>query len=95
MLVCMERVEQLVIRELTFENSPEYHLDLRDIKDVHIYDIVVWVDIFKQKALLQEFGHWDHSHQRLAGFPDEAVEFGIPTFPLNTDGIDPQGECPE
>ena len=91
MLVCMNRVQDLIIRQLTFQNSPEYHLDIRDIKDVHIYDIVIWVDMFKQKELLQHFGHWDHTYQELAGFPKEAVEFGIPTFPLNTDGIDPQG----
>lgn len=38
----------------------------------------IYVDVFKQKELLSQYNLFDH-------------ELGIPTFPLNTDGIDPSG----
>ena len=38
----------------------------------------IYVDVWAQKKLLSGFGHFDHA-------------LGIPTFPLNTDGIDPSG----
>jgi len=38
----------------------------------------IFVDVWKQQRLLQFFGAWDYS-------------INYPTFPLNTDGIDPSG----
>jgi polygalacturonase len=38
----------------------------------------IFVNIFRQETLLKENGLWDHERR-------------IPTFPLNTDGIDPSG----
>lgn len=77
MLVAMERVSDIIIYDVTFKNSPQYHLDLRDIANAHIHDIDIIVDVTKQKKLLGDYGLLN--------------ELGIPTFPLNTDGIDPQG----
>lgn len=77
MLIAMERVSDIIIYDVTFKNSPQYHLDLRDIANAHIHDIDIIVDVTAQKKLLSEHGLLD--------------ELGIPTFPLNTDGIDPQG----
>jgi hypothetical protein len=39
----------------------------------------VVADVDAQRALLKRYGHWD-------------ATFDIPTFPLNTDGIDPSGQ---
>jgi len=77
MLIAMERVENIEISGVRFQNSPQYHLDLRDIKNCYIHDCVIYVDVVKQKELYRQFGYLN--------------EFEIPTFPLNTDGIDPQG----
>jgi polygalacturonase len=38
----------------------------------------IFVDVLRQETLLKENGLWDH-------------DLRIPTFPLNTDGIDPSG----
>ena len=77
MMICMERVSNLLIHELYFKNSPQYHLDLRDLEEVIIRNINIHVDVENQKALYRKYNLLN--------------EIGIPVFPLNTDGIDPQG----
>jgi len=77
-MVAMERVEGIVIDNLYFTNSPNFHLRLHDIKDLHVKNITIYVDTESQHAMLQKSGNW---HE----------ERGVPTFPLNTDGIDPSG----
>ena len=77
MLICMERVSNLLIDKIYFKNSPQYHLDLRDLRDVIIRNINIHVNVEQQKALYKEYNLLN--------------EFGFPVFPLNTDGIDPQG----
>lgn len=41
-------------------------------------NFVIYVDVFKQKVLATKHGWFD-------------FELNFPTFPLNTDGIDPAG----
>ncbi len=60
---------------LTFSNSPRYHLNLDDGVGVYIERTIVKVDLNAQRELLTKHGHWD------------ALK-GLPTFPLNTDGMD-------
>jgi len=55
-----------------------YHMLLTDIDSFLIQNMEIFVDIFKQEELATENGFWD-------------FDLGIPTFPLNTDGIDPSG----
>ena len=47
------------------------------MKDVLVRKINIFVDVEKQLEIYRKF--------------DALDEFGIPTFPLNTDGIDPSG----
>lgn len=77
-ILTLERATNVIIRGITFKNSPYYHLWLHDVKDFVVRDLLIHVDVTSQKKLLGE-----------AGFLDS---LGIPTFPLNTDGIDPAGE---
>lgn len=77
-LLVMEACTDVVIRGVEFRNSPEYHIFLHDVRDVVIRDLSIMVDTIGQKKLLSDHGLLD--------------SFGIPTFPLNTDGIDPAGE---
>ena len=67
--------ENILIEGITFLNSPKYHVNLKDCHNVTVRDFVIEVDVFRQKKMLND-----------AGFIDSK---GIPTFPLNTDGIDP------
>ena len=55
-----------------------YHLFLIDVENFDIRDVEIYVDVYSQKKLAQSFGHYDY-------------KLNIPTFPLNTDGIDPSG----
>lgn len=63
-------------------NSPQFHLKLDDIADFTIRNIDIRVDVFKQRELLTKANKY---------FFDAFGNF-IPTFPLNTDGIDPSGK---
>uniref|UniRef100_A0A914EP65 Polygalacturonase n=1 Tax=Acrobeloides nanus TaxID=290746 RepID=A0A914EP65_9BILA len=78
-LVHMVHCKDIEIYNLYLKNSPYYHLNLEDMLNVHIHDIDIHVDIDKQKELLKKFGGWNK-------------ELDLPTFPLNTDGIDPSGK---
>uniref|UniRef100_A0A7S1GE72 Endo-polygalacturonase n=1 Tax=Bicosoecida sp. CB-2014 TaxID=1486930 RepID=A0A7S1GE72_9STRA len=64
---------------VTLVNSPQFHCKFEAVRNVHVHDMTIFVDVWKQKALLQSYGHWH-------------PEFDFPTFPLNTDGIDPSGQ---
>jgi len=67
--------ENILIDGISFLNSPKYHVNLKDCHNVTVRNFVIEVDVFRQKKMLSD-----------AGFIDRR---GIPTFPLNTDGIDP------
>ncbi len=77
-LLRMNRVRNARIEGIRWTNSPMYHLFLIDIDNFYIADFEIYVDVFEQKKLAQKFGYFDYNS-------------GIPTFPLNTDGIDPSG----
>jgi hypothetical protein len=51
---------------------------LTDIDNFLIQNLEIYVDIYEQTKMSKLFGHFD-------------VSLGFPTFPLNTDGIDPSG----
>jgi polygalacturonase len=77
-LLRMERVKHCTIEGVNWINSPMYHLYLTDIDDFLIQDFEIRVDVFEQKNLALKHGKYD-------------FRLGLPTFPLNTDGIDPAG----
>lgn len=77
-LLRMIRCRNVVIEEITFLNSPLYHMYLTDIDNFLIQNLEIYVDVFEQKKLATFLGIFDN-------------ELNIPTFPLNTDGIDPSG----
>lgn len=77
-LLRMDRVRDVKIQGIRWVNSPMYHLFLIDIENFDIRDTEIYVDVYSQKKLAQTLGHYDY-------------KLDIPTFPLNTDGIDPSG----
>lgn len=77
-LLRMDRVTNCRITGIKWINSPMYHMFLIDIHNFYIADLEIEVDVYEQKALAQKFGKFDYN-------------LNIPTFPLNTDGIDPSG----
>eukprot|EP00730_Choanoeca_flexa_P005330 TRINITY_DN11927_c0_g3_i10.p1 TRINITY_DN11927_c0_g3~~TRINITY_DN11927_c0_g3_i10.p1 ORF type:complete len:327 (+),score=57.78 TRINITY_DN11927_c0_g3_i10:422-1402(+) len=82
-MLVMNQCQHVVIKDLHFYDSPQFHLRLHDIVDFRIHGIEIKVDVEKQRALLAAHDRLTRNHSQL---PD-----GIPTFPLNTDGIDPAG----
>ena len=77
-LLRMDRVRNVEIDGIRWVNSPMYHMFLMDIDNFYIHDFEIFVDVFEQKKLAKQFGFFDY-------------KLDIPTFPLNTDGIDPSG----
>ena len=59
-------------------NSPQFHLSMRNVDQGYFHDFEIHADVRRQKEL----------GQLLQGDPSG---LGVPTFPLNTDGIDPSG----
>jgi hypothetical protein len=55
------------------------------VRNAIIEGVTVWVDVEKQKALLA-------AGNRLSDGTNSQMPKGIPTFPLNTDGIDVKGQ---
>jgi polygalacturonase len=78
-LIKMNRIKNCTIEGLKFFNSPMFHMSLNDIDGFLIQDIEIRVDIFEQKNLAIKHGKYDY-------------RLNLPTFPLNTDGIDPSGK---
>eukprot|EP01006_Ploeotia_vitrea_P046039 TRINITY_DN66990_c2_g1_i1.p1 TRINITY_DN66990_c2_g1~~TRINITY_DN66990_c2_g1_i1.p1 ORF type:complete len:475 (+),score=271.71 TRINITY_DN66990_c2_g1_i1:34-1458(+) len=77
-LFVMELCENVVIENIRARNSPQFHFKLDDFRNVTVRNIDIYVDVTKQQQLLGDHGLLD-------------VMSGLPTFPLNTDGIDPRG----
>mmetsp|Transcript_17902 Transcript_17902/g.34219 ORF Transcript_17902/g.34219 Transcript_17902/m.34219 type:complete len:525 (-) Transcript_17902:197-1771(-) len=68
----------ILIENIRFFNSPMYHIKLSDVEGVEIRGISIDVDTTRQTEMLSERGLWNAADK-------------IPIFPLNTDGIDPDG----
>ena len=65
------------ISGILMRNSPMYHILIDDSKGFWIHDMEIYVDVWGQMTLDKLFG---------VG-PQASIP--VPTFPLNTDGIDP------
>ena len=108
--------QDILISNLRFENSPQYHLKLDHIMNVIIRNITIFVDVGKQRELHRISQSWLPLGNAAYGLISKLKEYipesvlnalesdlpeelekilealGIPTFPLNTDGIDPSGK---
>ena len=115
-MVRMVSSQDILITNLLFVNSPQFHLKLDNIMNVVIRNISIFVDVDKQKELFQKSLCWlplgNSTHGMVSkikeyipekilktldsDLPEELEKIlealGIPTFPLNTDGIDPSGK---
>jgi hypothetical protein len=75
--------KNVLIETVRWENAPQYHLYLRDMLNLTVRNMEVYVDVESQAELLGRKGYLTDGTGDLPA--------GIPTFPLNTDGIDPAG----
>jgi len=91
--------QHILVEKWRLENSPNMNVVFTDVADVIVRHITVYVDVEGQKTLLKKAGHWK-AHEGVALPADSSVLHGkgynlladgIPTFPLNTDGIDIAG----
>ncbi len=78
------RSKNILVDGLEFYNSPLYHLNIEDADNVTVRNFFIHVDVTRQKELLIKAGL-----MMLPPGQTDLFKYGIPTFPLNTDGIDP------
>jgi galacturan 1,4-alpha-galacturonidase len=76
-----EQSENITIDNLSFINSPRFHIFLNDVNNVTIQNFNIYVDVDKQKKL------FNYVSNTLSDMDNK----NIPSYPLNTDGIDPKG----
>lgn len=74
-LIAVDKATKLTFHDLTLKNSPCYHMRIDQSIDVTIFNIDIRVNTTAQLGIFKRF--------YLIGT--------IPLFPLNTDGIDPNG----
>lgn len=74
-LIAVNRVKNLTVHDLVLKNSPCYHLKIDQTIDAVIYNLDIKVNTTAQLDILKRY--------YLIG--------SVPMFPLNTDGIDPNG----
>jgi polygalacturonase len=77
-LVICTRCVDLEIDSIVARNSPQFHFKIIDVRGFYAHDMRIVVDVVQQQSMLDRAGFW---HPKLS----------LPTFPLNTDGIDPSG----
>ena len=79
-LLVVTSVRNVEFHHWTMLNSPQYHAWFVDVADVLITGVTVYVDVEGQREILRRHGKLSDGS---GGMPA-----GVPTFPLNTDGID-------
>lgn len=91
------RCQDVVIENIAVINSPSWNIYLDDVLNVVMRYVVVHVDVDLQKSLLRQHNRTSHISNFFSDFqfpdwlPDLLIDLDIPTFPLNTDGIDIKG----
>eukprot|EP00056_Hartaetosiga_gracilis_P015980 m.3535 g.3535 ORF g.3535 m.3535 type:complete len:491 (+) comp3576_c0_seq1:3-1475(+) len=77
----------VIVENVELKNSPSFHLRTHDLIGGIFRHITIRVDVDQQKQLYRDGGLMQTLQHPLT---KETIE--IPTFPLNTDGIDPAGK---
>eukprot|EP00055_Hartaetosiga_balthica_P010754 m.46951 g.46951 ORF g.46951 m.46951 type:complete len:488 (+) comp7300_c0_seq1:158-1621(+) len=77
----------VTVEGIELKNSPSFHLRTKDLIGGVFRHLTIKVDVDQQKQLYRDAGLMQSLPHPIT---KELIE--IPTFPLNTDGIDPAGE---
>lgn len=80
-LLQMNDCSDVVIEKLQLYNGPRYHMYLRNMTNLFVRDIYIWVDVTAQQDLAEK----KYQKRAVGG------QWKVPMFPFNTDGIDPSG----
>lgn len=96
-LLVLSESDNLLIENLFVMDSPSWTVVLDDVADAKIQNTYVHTDVDAQKDLLKSAGLTMHISKLFPTVPwkewlaDLLIDLHIPTFPLNTDGIDISG----
>jgi len=83
-------VKNIEVSGLKLQNSPHFFVYLSEVLGLYVHDMEIYVDIWGQLSLHQLFSN-DDIPATFSG-PNGIKLPKVPTFPLNTDGIDFKGE---
>ena len=84
LMLNMERCTNVVLQGWNMRNAAKFHVFLQDMADVLIEHVTIKVDTDAQRKLLARAG-------LMSDGTDGLLPAGVPTFPLNTDGLDVMG----
>lgn len=87
-LFYMQRCVSFVFYSLYVTDSPQYHFLTADSADFLWKNFTVKVDVNQQSEMALRAGHKPFALPRAAE-DEDGVQWSLPTFPLNTDGVDP------
>ena len=86
-LLYLDRGTNLEFTGVRWINSPYYHMWVSDFDGAHFHDFEIYVDA-KGQLELDKLLLGDSSARYMSGLGGKT----LPSFPLNTDGIDPSGK---
>eukprot|EP00466_Bigelowiella_natans_P013322 jgi/Bigna1/39696/e_gw1.34.19.1 len=84
-LLHWQNCSQLLIENIKLKDSPRFNLNLHDVSDVIVRYVDIETDLDAQRKLHKMVNDWRKWVEKAL------VDLNIPTFPLNTDGIDLKG----
>ena len=85
-MILMTETANVLIENLTFRNSPQFHLLFNDVENFTIRNIKIRVDVDAQRNMTHAA-----TAKKTSFLLKMLLWLDVPTFPLNTDGIDPNG----
>lgn len=82
-MITLTSCDNILIEYVSLLNSPRYHIEADSVVNMTVRHLKIWVDIEAQKELYLQYGNPFKNISNL--------NLSFPVFPLNTDGIDPNG----
>lgn len=90
-LMTLETVKGFEFTGIFVTNSPSFHIVPSHSEDFYFHDFELYVDIVGIFELNRMFYNPFHSFLEALDTELPSIEFPLPMFPLNTDGIDAEG----
>lgn len=89
-MIYWNQSHDIIIEDLTFVNSPRFHIFLNDIHNIIIRNFIIFVDVAKQASIIHSYIDTSTISTSSSSSTSTSL-YHLPTFPLNTDGIDVRG----
>lgn len=90
-IVKIDRATNIEMAGVRYLNSPYYHIGVTDFDGGYFHDFEIFVNVKGQLELGKLFAA-NNGHGIASTLLGGLKDISLPTFPLNTDGLDPRGK---